>query len=222
MKINRFILAALAILLVMGPILISCQIAAGDDGSGPFTGYVSAEDNAVAPELPRHQLPTGPVNPPGLEIEVINQADGSTLFEASGDVGTDFVNDTVARDFTGQTAGSPGSYTMFNYRGRSTKISTMVITGIVDPAKPGIIRQYNEALNLYAAPDPATFVGWLTPNVYKEKYYPVGANSYYADALGGFDVLLWEGATNKVIKLIVTQDGVTKTYIIDYSDTVFQ
>jgi hypothetical protein len=97
----------------------------------------------------------------------------------------------------------------------------MVLTGIVDPAKPGKIRQYNQALNAYDSYDPNFTFLYGTPNVYREKNYAGGSNSYYPDELGGFDVLLWSGATSKIIKLEVTQDGVTKTYIIDYSDVEF-
>jgi hypothetical protein len=212
MKKNRFLLAALALLLVWLPVFISCANAASDDASGPgITGYVATDDETVAPELPRYQVTGGPVNPPGLEVEVTKKPDGSTLFEAEGNVGQAFPNTPVTDDFN-----AGGTYLTIP---AGTYVSSMVITGIVDPSKQGTIRQYNQAFNLYAPQ--SNFYNQYTPNVYKEKYYTGGAGSYYPDALGGFDVLLWSGATSKIITLEVTQDGVTKTYIIDYSDTVF-
>jgi hypothetical protein len=214
MKKNRFLLAALALLLVWLPVFISCANAASDDTGPGITGYVATDDETVVPELPKNPVTGGgTVNPPDLEVEVKKQADGSTLFDASGDVGTaGFPNNLVQNDFDagGTFLTIPGG----------TFVSTMVITGIVDPSKPGTIRQYNQAINLYNTPN-STFYNFGTPNVYKEKYYTGGINSYYPDELGGFDVLLWSGAGSKIITLEVTQDGVKKIYTIDYSDVVF-
>jgi hypothetical protein len=208
MKRNYVLLAVLAMLLAAGPILISCQNAAGDDGGPSITGYVSLDDGTTAPAVPHHTVNGGePVNPPGMKVETAKQPNGDTHFEVSGDVGDDFPNSVVEDDFTG--GGTPFG---------SEVVSTMVIAGIVDPAKPGTIRQYNQALNAYTSLPNYVF-NFKTPNVYKERYYDAG--EYYPAELGGFDVLLWEAAPSKIITLIVTQEGVTKTYIIDYSDTVF-
>ncbi|MDR2210940.1 MAG: hypothetical protein LBO65_05645 [Spirochaetaceae bacterium] len=218
MKKNYFVLAALVLLLVWLPIFTSCENAASDSGGGPgITGYVPLDDETVSPPAlpPQRQLASGPVNPPGLEIEITKRPDGSTAIDASGDVGTEPPNDEIKTDF--------GYNTLLPVPGpNSTKYSTMVLTGIVDPTKPGTIKQYNVALNNYNPPDYVNFKNIGKPNVYKEKYYLGGPDSYYDDSLGGFDILLWEGANPKIITLYVTQDGVTKTYIIDYSDVVFQ
>ncbi|MDR2629677.1 MAG: hypothetical protein LBC60_02005 [Spirochaetaceae bacterium] len=214
MKKHSVLLVVLALLLVWLPIFTSCQNAAGDDGTGSaVTGYVSPDDDTALPELPRHQAGGQLVNPPGLEVEVKKQADGTTLFEASGDVGTNIANNMVSSDMYS---------TGFDSTKATQGVSAMVLTGIVDPTKPGTIKQYNEALNLYASVH-SNIKNHGTPNVYKEKYYDIpNGDEYYPAALGGFDILLWGGASTKVITLEVTQGGVTKTYIIDYSDTVFQ
>lgn len=212
MKRNYVLLAVLAILLAAGPILISCQNTTSDDGGPSITGYVSLDDGTTAPSVPHHTVNNGePVNPPGMKVETAKQPNGDTLFDVSGDVGDDFPNSVVEDDFDS-----------IPYPINSgAKVSTMVIAGIVDPSKPGTIKQYNQAFNAYDTIDLNFVFDWKTPNVYRQKTYAGGSNSYYPDELGGFDVLLWEGAPSKIITLIVTQEGVTKTYIIDYSDTVF-
>jgi hypothetical protein len=159
----------------------------------------------------------GPINPTALKIETTPQTDGSALIKASSDsaVGT-WPNTVVQGDFDDPSASYFGSY----------DISTIVLAGIVDPSKPGTIKQYNTAFNLASSVQPNIY-GHKTSGVYKEKHYTGGSNSYYPDALGGFDVLIGDYAagepshTSKIITLNVTQDGVTKTYIIDYRDVIF-
>ncbi|MHB9295736.1 hypothetical protein PilKf_01484 [Pillotina sp. SPG140] len=101
--------------------------------------------------------------------------------------------------------------------------SAFVIAGVVDLAQNGHIKQYNQGLNAWKAvapADPQVTFGFGTPDVYRVKSYAGGTDSYAPDSLEGFDIVLWGGASSKVITLEVTQpqDATTKTiYKIDYS-----
>jgi hypothetical protein len=227
MKRTISVLAVLALLLVTLPIIISCDNPTEDNGSSDFTGYVNVDDQTQStPTLPQTYVGGQPLNPPDMEAKSSTKPDGTTLIETTGNAGSDTVganaggikNPTVKNEFYG-TLGSD-----FNLAGG--KVSAMVLTGIVDPTKPGTIKQYNQAFNVYtlAAFSPYTpednFIFNLgNSDVYKERSYSAGG--YYPAALGGFDILLWSGAPSKIITLYVTQDGVTKTYVIDYSDLEF-
>jgi hypothetical protein len=215
----------LALLLVWLPIVISCDNATSETSSAPITGYIDTEDQAVVVELPQGYVTGGAINPPGVEVTIAKQADGSVRIEAAGEVaeypggggeatGSYFPNTVVLNDFIApENIGD-----VYDVATTGSYFSSLVIAGIVDPAKPGRIKQYNQAFN-------GLIVGLndgheqYTPNVYKEKDYAPG--TYYPAALGGFDVVLWSLAPSKIITLEVTQDGVTKTYVIDYSDVEF-
>jgi hypothetical protein len=219
MKRNIFVLAVLTLLLVALPIFISCANPT-DDGGSDFTGYTNVDDTPQSiPALPPNvAVGGGTVNPPDLKIKPPTpQANGSSLIEATGDVDTStfsstdgFPNSVVQADML------PGGYTV------SGNHSSMVIAGIVDPTKPGTIKQYNTAFNLLNALHPDSRIyEYGTAGVYKLKSYTGGPNSYYPEDLGGFDVLIAENAEIKIITLEVTQDGVTKTYVIDYRGVTF-
>jgi hypothetical protein len=66
--------------------------------------------------------------------------------------------------------------------------------------------------------------GHGTDNVFREKEYAGGSNSYYPDAIGGFDMLLWNGAKSKTIKLEIEQPtgSAPKKYLIDYNKVTFK
>jgi hypothetical protein len=104
--------------------------------------------------------------------------------------------------------------------------SAVVIENLVTYASPGKIKQYNQGLNMWNANVPGhseNITGYDTPDVYKEKTYSGG--NFYPTAIGGYDIILWDGADRKTITLEVYQPSSetkpTNTFLIDYSGVTF-
>jgi hypothetical protein len=104
--------------------------------------------------------------------------------------------------------------------------SAVVIAGLVSHGSEGTIKQYNQGLNMWTQ-EIVTALGttkdYDTPDVYREKTYPGG--NFYPSAIGGYDIILWNGADRKTITLEITQasvnSGATQKYLIDYSGVTF-
>jgi hypothetical protein len=115
----------------------------------------------------------------------------------------------------------PGGGSSFNAAKEALGVSAVTLTGVTTgwiTSSNTWIKQANQALNLYDSVA-SDIQGLGTLAIYKEKAYAADpanqANS------GGFDILLWNGATSKVITFSVggtaANTGYTNTVIIDYS-----
>jgi hypothetical protein len=106
--------------------------------------------------------------------------------------------------------------------------SAVVIKSLVTPGQTGKIKQYNQGLNMWT-PEIVALVNatkdYNTPDVYREKTYGTGADAYYPSAIGGYDIILWNGADRKTVTLEVyqpdTSEKPTNTFLIDYSGVTF-
>jgi hypothetical protein len=207
--------------------------AAGDEDSGTITGDVTQVVEGI--ELSEVES----VNPEGLEIESVKKdlttgdSNGFVTITLSGNAGNvipagDVYNDMFWDDANAATDTLIAEEAALGY-------SAVVITGLVTPGTTGKIKQVNQAFNMWK-PDtpgghPATIQDYPNPGVFKEKVYTTDADAYYPPSIGGFDIMLWGGASRKTITLEITQpysdddnadnDGPTKTFLIDYTDVTF-
>jgi hypothetical protein len=104
--------------------------------------------------------------------------------------------------------------------------SAVVIAGLLDYEQAGKIKQINQAFNMSTKARFELINGTDkkhgTENVYREK--PYAAEGYYPSAIGGFDMLLWNGATSKTITLEISQPADAPTpqkFLIDYTAVTF-
>jgi hypothetical protein len=115
-------------------------------------------------------------------------------------------------------------------------ISAVVITGLVNVEQTGRIKQTNEVLRIWKNANliGGTITDFTNANVTKDKVYAASigevTGTYHPASIGGFDIILWGGATRKTITLEITQpytdnstddDGPTQTFLIDYSAVTF-
>jgi hypothetical protein len=211
MKKKEFLLGMFGILLIFGVLFVGCDNGSTNEEVETFTRLTEDETDI---ELSTATVVTD-VNPSGLELAVYQGNWGTIRIELTGEVGMDIANVALRGELIGVIPVKESAVTE-GYSG-------VAIAGLFDKTKPGTIRQYNQALNIGQSANQYT-VGYGTDNPYREKHYDGGTNSYYLDALGGFEILLWNGASRKTITLIITpddEDEPAKTIVIDYSTVEF-
>jgi hypothetical protein len=207
--------------------------AADDEDSGTITGDVTQVVTGI--ELSEET----DVNPDGLNIDSVKRdlttaKYGIVTITLKGNAGNVIpVSSAVYNDMFWD---SPTAATETLIADKAALgYSAVVITGLVTTGTTGKIKQVNQAFNMWK-PDtpgghPATIQDYPNPGVFKEKVYTTDPNAYYPASIGGFDIMLWGGASRKTITLEITQpysddsepsnDGPTKTYLIDYQNVTF-
>jgi hypothetical protein len=226
MKKKEFLMGMFGILLIFGVLFVGCDNGSTDEEEEEveetFTSLASVITlSGVITDTDK------PVNPAGLVLSEAKQSDstGIIYITLTGTAGTTITNPTVEGELIGAIPVKDSA--------KSAGYSGVVIAGLLDPDdglfdsdEPATIRQYNQALHIGTSYNENTYDHENNnPDVYREKDYDGGTNSYYLDTLGGFEILLWGGASRKTITLIITpddEDVPAKTIVIDYSAVLFE
>jgi hypothetical protein len=202
--------------------------AAGDTESGTITGDVTQVVTGI--ELSDAEG----ANPDDLDIDSVKRdlttaKYGIVTITLKGNAGTEIPSsedeNSVYYDLFGDDFND-----IIDSEKAEQGYSAVVIAGLLTYAETGKIKQSNRAFNMWDEDYvDGGFTGYGEDHVYKEKVYT--ASGYYPEAIGGFDILLWSGAKDTPIKLEITQpysddgessnDGQTKTFLIDFSTVTF-
>jgi uncharacterized protein YaiE (UPF0345 family) len=205
----------------------SLVIASGGKVEVAATGDIAVSGIGLADVSKKHALSakTG-VNPAGLSIasavkDLATQLVTITLKgEAGAVIPYSSSNTSVYYDFFGAVKDLS---TVLDAAKAAQGFSAVVITNLVDTTQTGEIKQENQGFNIWkTAVDGGQRHGY--DDVYREKdIYTAGGNNYYHAAIGGFDIILWNGAKRKTITLEITQtSGTMREFLIDYRAVTFK
>jgi hypothetical protein len=166
-------------------------------------------------------------NPAQLTVSVTGFGTATVAITLGGAVASGFPSTDLRDDFVGfpdTTEGSGGSdYPNLNFDATKAAQGYTVVTlaGVTSGWVTGTntyIKQTNRSFNLYER-NFFAITGFGTDTVYKEK--PYGSNPQEDATFGGFDFLLWQGASSKVITIqsggTAAATGYTNTVTVDYS-----